>query len=181
MLHLRHVVRFLKLTLFELDLTCHEDLKGRDVFQTFCKEYLLNSHLTEGTAVIQRMRELQTPLHDVTFGSEVKERTHTCPTNPSELQTQTSLVGGMVADAQVNCMPARVFRIGSGNKNSGGGLLSISCDSRCFASTRAVSKDALFSVDGNMMVKLSTPSLLKGEKLLNRFSYMIEGVAQFST
>lgn len=118
---------------------------------------------------MQRMRELQTPLHDVTFGSEVNDKTHTCPTKPSELQTQTSLVGGMVADAQVSCMPALVLRIGSGNKNSGGGLLSISCDSLCFASNRAVSNDALFSVDGKMMVKLSTPSLLKGEKLLNRF------------
>lgn len=93
-------------------------------------QFYLESHLWvhAGIPATHKILALQTPLQDVTCGgSGVRLNTHTWPTQPSLLHTQTSLEPcplAKVGAAQVNCKPARVFRIGRGPTNSGQGLLS---------------------------------------------------------
>lgn len=79
------------------------------------------------------------------------------------MQIQTSRISNelrvIVADAQVNCKPARVLRIGKERRNSGAGLLSILINCLCLASLNAASQVERFSVLEKIILKLSTESL----------------------
>lgn len=84
--------------------------------------------VAEGTEAIHRILALQTPLHEITLGSGCKLSTQTWPTYPSLLHTHTSLklhaFSPKAGEAQVNCKPARVLRIGTVATNSGHGRCS---------------------------------------------------------
>lgn len=113
-----------------------------------------------GTDTMQRIRALHTPLQEVTVGSGCKLKMQTCPTYPSLLHTQTSFpLYPNVGAAQVNCKPARVFRIGTVATSSGQGLLSPDIANLCFVSLKDSSQDARFSGFKKAIEIFSTPLL----------------------
>lgn len=97
---------------------------GNFIFERFIVALAYSTRCGDGIDVTHKMRALHTPLHDVTVGSGYKLKTQTWPTYPSLLHTQTSLWFKAGA-AQVNCSPARVFRIGTGPTKSAFGLRSV--------------------------------------------------------